>query len=210
MFRRQGQQPKPPVNRTLAEQRAHLAREVVETLLFVALVFLIVHVTVGAFRVQGTNGSSPMSPELSIGQSVLVNKAAYLFGGPSRGDVVVYVNPSTGDTSTPFIGRIVGVPGDTVTITATSVQLDGVTLREPYVHVTAGQTENSGANSTKLGNDQYFILNDNRVGTDSSDSRSFGPVPRQNIVGKAVLVFWPLSQRQWISNYSSVFEGIHQ
>jgi signal peptidase I len=158
-----------------------------------------------------------MAPELSVGQSVLVNKSAYLFGGPSRGDVVVFVSPCSRDTSHPLIGRVIGIPGDTIDISATSTQLDGVTLNEPYVHVPAGQTENATIVApTKLEKDKYFILDDNRanfpnVGScnDDTDSRGFGAVPRSNIVGKAVLVFWPLSQRAWISNYSNVFNGIH-
>lgn len=212
MLRRQGKQPK-PVNRTVAEQRAHLAREVVETLLFVGLVFLIVRVSTQAFRV----ANSKMAPQLQQSQSVLVNKAAYLLGSPGRGDVVLFVSPCSGDSGHPLVGRIVAVPGDTITLTATSVAVNGVTLNEPYVHVPTGTAENSiVVPALKLQDDQYYILDDNRtIGAgdpsncqQDSDSRSFGVVPRQNIQGKAVVVFWPFDQRHWISNYSDVFNNV--
>jgi signal peptidase I len=203
------------VNRTAAEQRAHLAREVVETLLFVGLVFLIVHVTMQAFRVT----SNKMAPQLQPSQFVLVNKAAYLLGSPGRGDVVIFASPCSGDSDHPLVGRVIAVPGDTVTLTATSVAVNGVTLTEPYVKVPTGTAENAVVvPSMKLNSDQYYILDDNRAAgsgdpsncQQDSDSRSFGTVPRQNIQGKAVLVFWPFGVRHWVGNYSDVFSGVNK
>lgn len=214
MLRRQGKQQK-PVNRTVAEQRAHLAREVVETLLFVGLVFLIVHVTIQAFRVT----DSKMAPQLQQSQFVLVNKAAYLLGSPGRGDVVIFASPCSGDSEHPLVGRVIAVPGDTITLTATSVAVNGVTLDESYVHVPSGTAENAViVPALKLNADQYYILDDNRTAGNgepgncklASDSRSFGAVPRQNIQGKAVVAFWPFDQRHWVSNYADVFDGVNK
>jgi signal peptidase I len=208
------------VNVAATQQRAHLAREVVETLLFVGLVFFIIHVTVQTNRVEDTT----MAPQLKPGQSFLVNKAAYFFGGPSHGDVVVFTSPCSGDASQPLIGRVIAVPGDTVQYNATGIQVNNVQLNEPYVHLPEGTAEFATVlPPTKLADNQYFILDDNRINTsgtpasggsvncqNESDSRTFGSVPRQNIQGKAVLVFWPLDQREWISNYSSVFNGVEK
>lgn len=193
---------KPPVSRTVAMQRAHLKREIVETLLFVGLIFLIVHVAVQTYRIPDTS----MRPALKPEQLVAVNKTAYLFSSPSRGDVVVFVDPTHLDQQ--LIERVVAVPGDTVEISPSSVIVNGVTLQEPYVDVPAGVSENPRVVSRfQLRPNQYYLLNDSRLV--SNDSRTFGPVSRGNIIGKAVLVFWPLSQWAGVSTYSSTFSAVN-
>ncbi len=187
-------------NRAASDQRAHLMREIVETLLFVGLVFIIVHFAVESSRIQDTS----MEPQLHVDQLVIVNKAAYLLAGPSRGDVVLYESPAD---LKPAIARVVAVPGDTVTVTASHVLVNGVQLHEPYVQVPFGVAENPVVVPTlKLGQHQYFVLNDSRLV--KGDSRTLGPVPGSNIVGKVVLVFWPISQLHSVSNYSNVFAGV--
>lgn len=193
-----------PVHRAVAEQRAHLAREILEVLLFAGLILFIVHFAVDSVRIADTI----MSPELQPDQIVLVNSKAYAFGGPSRGDVVLMANPQ--DPTQQVLRRVIAVPGDTLSLTATSVIVDGVTLKEPYINVPAGQAQNNIVLSPKtLGPNEYYVLGDNRVQSGGSDSRSFGIVPAQNIVGKAVMVFWPFSAFHWISSYSSVFSNVH-
>lgn len=193
--------PARPVTRKMAEQRAHLMREIVETLLFVGLVFLIVHFAVQTYRVADTS----MSPQLKPDQLVVVNKAAYLFSDPQRGDVVVFDNPS--NVSQQLIERIIAIPGDTITITASTVAVNGVTLNEPYISVPSGQAQSTAIVPTKkLGPNQYWVMNDSRL--TANDSRTFRELPRSNIVGKAVLIFWPLSQISGISTYPSVYSGV--
>ena len=191
-----------------ALRRAHFMREVVETLLFVGLVFLIVHFAVNPYRVTGTN----MAPQLQPDQIIVVNRVAYVFSGPSRGDVVVYVDPA--DTSKQLIGRVIAVPGDTIAITASGVQVNGVNLNETYVQeVTGGNGEPLVVANTKLKTDHYWIMNDSRLAEDISgqfeDSRGFGPIARQNIIGRAAIIFWPLNNFSGISNFSNVFKGVH-
>jgi signal peptidase I len=198
--------PAPVLTRTAAERRAHLMRELVETLLFVGLVFLIVQFAVKPYRVGGN-----MQPQLQPDQLVVVNKVAYLFSSPSRGDVVVYVNP--GALSEQLIGRVIAVPGDTLTITATEVIVNGVSLSEGQYVAQAAGGGGKIIPPTKLGKDDYWIMNDARLAQDAQghfkDSRDLGPIARPNIVGKAVIVFWPLSNLAGISTFPSVFAGIH-
>lgn len=190
----------PPSYRTLM-QRAHLKREIVETLLFVAIIFFVVHISIQTFLVSDTS----MQPTLKNDELVIVNKMSFAFGGPSRGDVVLFYDPN--DLSRQYLARVVAVPGDTITIAPDSVVVDGKTLNEPYVSVPAGESENPKiVPQLTLGPDQYYVLNDSRIA--SSDSRNFGPIPRNNIVGKAVLVFWPLGSFGGISTYSGVFSGL--
>jgi signal peptidase I len=192
-----------PVNRTVTEQRAHLAREIVETLVLVGIIFFIVHAAIDSRSIV----DSAMAPGFQPGQFVLVNKIAYLFAGPSRGEVVLFADPRN-PKADPRMGRIVGVPGDTVSVTPTSVAINGVTLNEPYTQIPPGTTENSVIASVKLSTDQYYVILDSRQRTDANDSRGFGVLPRSNILGKAVAVFWPLKDFHWVNTYSNTFSGV--
>lgn len=198
------QTPARPVNRAVSMQRAHLARELVETLLLVGLIFVIVHFTIQSFSV----GDNSMGTTLQPNQTVLVNTKAFIFGGPGRGDVVVLTTDPANPNAT-IARRVVGIPGDTVAISATSIIVNGVTLKEPFIHVPPGSAQNSTLQApVKLGARQYFVLADSRLGTDSTDSRGFGPIPQNDIIGKAVMVFWPLNQFHWIDTYSDAYSNI--
>lgn len=178
-------------------------REVVETVLLTLLIFFAVHFSVQPFRVDGPS----MQPGLHTGEYVVVNLLTYDFTAPQRGDVIVFHPPDSPDT--PYVKRIVAIPGDMVSVTADAIYVNGVKLNEPYISALApGQPENPTViPSLKLDKDQYFVLGDNRI--NSQDSRFFSrPVTRQMIVGKAELVIWPVTSLQWIRNYSSVFAGI--
>jgi signal peptidase I len=179
-------------------------REILETLLFIGLVFVIVHFTIQSNQVQDAS----MSPALQQQELIAVNKAAYLFGGPSRGDVVVFVDPN--DLKTERVERVIAVPGDTISITASQVIVNGATLQEPYVTVPQGVEENPTiVPSYKLGSNQYWVMPDART-LAGHDSRNFGAIARGNIVGKAVVVFWPLKDFRGIPNYSNVFSAANK
>ena len=198
------QSPARPVNRAVSMQRAHLARELVETLLLVGLIFVIVHFTIQSFSV----GDTSMGAALQPNQTVLINKQAYLFGGPGRGDVVV-ITTDPSDPNATYARRVVGLPGDTISVSATSVIVNGIALNEPFIQVPPGSAQNSTLRApTKLGPNQYFVLADSRLGNDRTDSRGFGPVSRSNIIGRAVMVFWPLSQFHWIDTHSDDYSNI--
>ena len=194
---------------TPAERRAHLMRELVEVVLFVGIVFVIVQFAIKPYRVTGTN----MYPQIAPEQIIVVNRTSYILSGPGRGDVVVYTSPA--DTTTQLIGRVIAVPGDTIALNATQVLVNGVALNETYVQSVPGES-NSIVQPVKLASGQYFIMNDSRGnGTKLpdgtifyADSRSFGPVPRSNIVGRAAIVFWPLSSFGGVSTFSSVFKNV--
>jgi signal peptidase I len=184
--------------------RTNYVREIIETIVLTAIVFLVVHASAQPFRIDGPS----MQPGLHTGNYVLVSPILYAFGGsPQRGDVVVFHPPS--DPSESFVKRVIGIPGDTVTITPDAVIVNGKSISEPYLNQQGknvvpecGQV----LTNVKIAPDQYLVLGDNRG--DSEDSRCFGSVPRQNIVGKAVLMVLPLNQFHWLNTYTSVFAGI--
>jgi signal peptidase I len=198
--------------------------ELVETLLLAALIFFAVRAVAQNFRVEG----SSMEPGLHNGQYLLVNKAVYfkinletlsryipfiepgdhpqrfLFRAPKRGDVIVFRFPL--DPSRDFIKRVIGLPGDTVqvegcdrlrdTCTGGGVFVDGARLDEPYVadpgrYDYARQVVPNGA---------YFVLGDNR--NSSYDSHEWGFLAEGDIIGQAMLSYWPLGDFGGVGNRS--------
>jgi signal peptidase I len=192
----------PTYNHRAAQQRAHLMREVVEVLVFIGVTFLIVNFTIKAYLIPPNAG---MSPQLAENQWVLVNKAAYYFGGPGRGDVVVFYSPADKQLS---IKRVIAVPGDTITLTATTVSVNKYTLNEPYISTLKGDSQNPVIVNEKIPAGHYYVMGDDRIPSAGADSRAFDAVDGRNIIGKAVLVFWPLNSFHFISSYGDVFSKV--
>lgn len=177
-------------------KRSHLAREIVETIALTILIFLAIRFTIQSYHVEGPS----MQPNLHTDEYVVVNKVAYVIHGPERGDVIVFHYPL--DTTQDFIKRVIAVPGDTVDINSTQVRVDNVLLNEPYISSPA----NPVAKSWTVPSNYYFVMGDNRP--DSTDSRFWGFVPKDYIVGKAVVVSWPFSNWQFINTYSAIYTQI--
>jgi signal peptidase I len=175
-------------------------REVIEVIIFVVLVFLIVHFALAVRTIVDPK----MSPALKQGQWVAINQMAYIFGTPSRGELVLMADPS--NNSNVMIRRVIGLPGDTITLTATTVAVNGVTLTESYVQANPGVPANPVVGNFTVPKDSFYVLGDNR--TEADDSRQFGIVPRQNISGKALAVYWPLSSFHFLSDYAAVFSNV--
>jgi signal peptidase I len=175
-----------------------LLLDALEVAIITTLIFLIARVFVQNYQVDGPS----MTPTLLNNEYILVNKVDYDLHTPQRGDVIVFKYPR--DTSRDFVKRVIGIPGDTVTVSAEGVvTVDGVTLKEPY---TNDLLNIYGPEKVTLGAGQYFVLGDNRG--DSSDSRDWGPVPQSDIIGKAEFVYWPLSDIHPLHDWSGNFAGI--
>lgn len=167
--------------------------DLTETVVIGLSLFLIVYL----FLVQPhqVNGSS-MVPNFETGEYVLTDKVSYRFNQPQRGDVVVFHAPPeakcpTG-TGCDFIKRVIGVPGDTIEVKNNAYYVNGQELDEPYIPDSFAI--NPGAytrdRAVVLKEDEYFVSGDNRPF--SSDSRAWGPVIKNEIVGKAFFVYWPI------------------
>ncbi len=109
------------------EKRYRLVREVIETIVLTLLMFLVINLAVQNFDVDGHS----MEPNLHDQERLMVDKWTYMFHAPARGDIVVFVAPP--QPTLDYVKRIVGVPGDTITIRGTTVIVDGVTLNETYI-----------------------------------------------------------------------------
>lgn len=160
-----------------------LIRDLLLSLVIALIVILFLYQPV---KVEGTS----MMPSLVDQERIFINKFVYRLGlgAIERGDTVVFWSPT--DPSKSYIKRVVGLPGDIVEIRAGSVFVNGGLLAEPYVP--DDYRDRSNHPRTLVHPNHYFVLGDHR--TSSNDSRNWGVVPRQNIYGKAVFVYWPLDR----------------
>ena len=164
--------------------------EIVETIVMTILIFAAVRLLVQNFRIEGNS----MEPNLHNGQYLIIEKMSYRFGEPQRGDIIVFHYPN--NPKRDFIKRIIGVPGETVEIRQGQIYIGGQLLPEPYYPNTGTYNWGPGV----VGEDEYFVLGDNR--NNSSDSHSWGMLPKDMIVGKAWFTYWPTSDWGLIPHYA--------
>jgi signal peptidase I len=157
-----------------------------DLLLSVVLAILVILFVWQPVKVEGTS----MMPSLENQERIFINKFVYRFGigDIQRGDMVVFWFP--GDPSKSYIKRIIGLPGDSVEIADGQVSVNGQKLHEDYVLPSYRDTQSM--EPERVPPDHYFVLGDHRVS--SNDSRSWGPVHRRYIYGKAVFAYWPLEK----------------
>ena len=182
-----------------------IVRELIEAILLALVVFVAIQTSVQNFKVEG----SSMQPTLEGGQYLLVNKLVYFkidqerlsriipfwkvdnsdesfaVHPPKSGEVIVFHFPR--DPSRDFVKRVIGVPGDWVEIRRGTVYVNGESLDEPYIITQDSQD----MGQVFLDEKEYFVMGDNRSG--SNDSRNWGSVPEELILGKVWIVYWPLS-----------------
>ena len=185
--------------------RRHLwIRQLLETITLILLMVLAIRLALQNFHIEGQS----MEPTLHNQEYIIVDKASYFLHSPERGDVIVFRYPI--DPQENFIKRIIAIPGDTVTIVNKTVLVNGVTLQEPYINKNDPFAPYPSFQTWHIGTNQYFVLGDNRG--NSSDSRVWGLVPRQNIIGKADLVYWPVDVNNFglLPDVSNVFAKVHQ
>lgn len=177
-----------------------LLKEILSTSIYLLIVLIITYLLI-VFVVQRTvvNGSS-MEPTLygtdandpdKVGDNLLVDKISYRFGDPQRFDIIVFPYRYTGEY---FIKRIIGLPGETVRIDEEgNIYINGEILKEGYgkeIIAYAGRAEQE----ILLGEDEYFVLGDNRNNSKDSRDPSVGNISRDEIIGRAWLRIWPLNR----------------
>ena len=170
----------PPDRRRARSVAGGALRDLFGTILPAVGIALLIHVFLAqATRVYGQS----MEPSLHTNERLVVEKLSYRFHGPRRGDIVVLHDPTGGPEL--LIKRVVGLPGERVTMFDGRVAIDGAPLEEPYLsQPTLGQ-----GRSWLVPPLSVFVMGDNRGA--SRDSRIFGPVPMEQLVGRAVFRYWP-------------------
>jgi signal peptidase I len=184
------------LSRTVEARRARrvpgVIFEIVETVVLTAVIFGLIQAFVAQpFEVR----QESMAPGLEPGQNVLVDKLTPRWDPYKRLDIVVFTPPSvwTEATGSPFIKRVIGVGGDEVEIRDGLVFVNGSELAEPYLDKRTGDSGLSaadGPNRWLVPTGDLFVMGDNR--TNSIDSRVFGPIPSEDVLGRAWLRYWPL------------------
>lgn len=162
----------------------------IQTLVVFGAIFALIYLFIA--QPHKVSGSS-MYPTFYNGDYILTDKISYRTGQPKYGDVIVLQNPK--DQSQDFIKRIIGLPGDIVMVQSGQVFLNGKPLTEKYLPegtTTRGGTFLPEGTSYKVRPDEYFVMGDNRE--HSSDSREWGILTRQEIVGKVFFRYFPLAR----------------
>ena len=205
-----GEETSPPSRQGSGTPLRAMLQEILETILFTLLIFFLVRTVIQNFRVDGAS----MEPNLHTGQYIMVNRLiyfhldlniprrwlqregdveprlAYLFHLPRRGDIVVFEYPR--DSSRDFIKRVIGLPGEMVEIRDHQALINGIPLQEPYLPESA-TTQMGDMAPVQVPANTVFVMGDNRG--NSSDSRNWGPLPLNRIVGQAWFTYWP--SRYW-------------
>ena len=152
--------------------------DLAETIVLSVVLFLGINAVTARVLVEGYS----MRPTLDDGEYILVNKMSFRSNLPDYGDVIVFHFPISPDQD--FIKRVVALPGDVVDVHNGQVRVLYLLLEEPYI---AADPHYVG--TWQVPDGHVFVLGDNR--NNSSDSHSWGPVPMENVIGKAIFVYWP-------------------
>ena len=185
----------PPATPPAGRRALGCVLEIVETLVLTLILFWVIQSFVAQpFQVQQFS----MQNTIQDGQFVLVDRLTPHFDHYHRGDIIVFTPPQAVDESPdqkPFIKRIIGVEGDTVSIHDGKVFVNGIELDEPYVYKgTDGKPQTTepedGTSTWTIGPGQLFVMGDHRQR--SSDSRVFGPIAVDKVIGRAWLRYWPI------------------
>ena len=161
--------------------------DILETLILAVVLYFGINAVSVRVRVDGFS----MNPTLQDGEYILVNRLAYKIGNPVRGDIVVFSFPM--DPKQDLIKRVIGLPGESISVQDGKVMINGIPLEEPYI---AAPPIYNGTWEVPEG--QLFVLGDNR--NESKDSHEWGLLPLENVVGRAVLIYWPPPEWQLIDH----------
>ncbi|MFV1948389.1 MAG: signal peptidase I [Anaerolineales bacterium] len=165
--------------------------DILETLLLSVVLFFLINALSARIKIDG----SSMEPNLHHGEFVIVSKINYRIGEPERGDVVVFDFPR--NITQEYIKRIVGLPGEQIRIEDGNVYVNGLLLTEPYL-----MKDPHYEGEWVVPENALFVLGDNR--NNSSDSHNWGMVPMENVIGEALLVYWPPSEWRLINGTNPV------
>jgi signal peptidase I len=170
--------------------------DIIETVVLALAIFVLVYLfLVQPHQVRGNS----MYPTFHDGEYLLTDKLSYRLGEPGRGDVIVFQAPQNQEYD--YIKRIIGLPGDRVKIKNSQVYINGELLDESYLpedFTTSGGSFLSEDEEVVIPEGEYLVLGDNR--SHSSDSREWGDVPIENIIGKALFRYWPLNKLGLVGN----------
>ncbi|MEA4908750.1 MAG: signal peptidase I [Chloroflexi bacterium] len=157
--------------------------ETLQTILLALVLYLLIDAVVARVRVENIS----MKPTLDPGEFIIVNKLAYRLGDFQRGDIIIFHFPQ--NVQDDYIKRVIGLPEDVIDVRNGTVHVNGQPMDEPYI-----VTPPEYMGEWIVPDDTLFVLGDNR--NQSSDSHIWGFVPIENVIGRALVVYWPLDKMQ--------------
>ena len=170
--------------------------EILETVVFIGSLFIVIYLFIA--QPNQVKGES-MMPTFQNGNYIFTSKVTYKLRNPQRGDVIVFHSPGNPDIE--YIKRVIGLPGDTVLLKNTEVFVNGRKLNEPYTSDITLPLPNGYAQEDvpiSVPEDYYFVMGDNRP--HSSDSRDFGPITYESIIGQVFYRYFPTDKMGIIRN----------
>jgi signal peptidase I len=171
-------------------------RENVESFAIAVLTILFIMIfVVRSYKVQGQS----MEPTIHEGEMLMINRYIFNFRPPKTGDIVVIIPP--GDPKRKYIKRVIGGPRQTVRVENSKLYVDNMEMKEPYIR----ETMQTGDFTEQVPDGCIFVMGDNRNNsTDSRNAGIVGFVPLKNVVGKAIFIFWPITDVKILQlpNYS--------
>jgi signal peptidase I len=177
--------------------------DILEVIVFAIAIFLFIYLLV--LQPHKIKGDS-MQPNFPNGEYLLTDKVSYRFGEPERGDVVVFEPP--GSDGEEYIKRIVGLPGEELSVQDGKLYINGNMLAESYISETLKTSGGAFLNendTVTVPSDNYFVLGDNRIA--SSDSRMWGFVKKDKITGRAWIIYWPPPKVGLVEKVTYGYEG---
>ena len=181
------QQVPPEAESGQASDWKRILLDILETLILAVVLYFGINAISARVRVDGFS----MNPSLQDGEYILVSKLSYKTGEPERGDIVVFRFPL--DPKQDLIKRVIGLPGESITVRDGKVTINGTPLEEPYI---AAPPIYNGTWTVPEG--QLFVLGDNR--NESKDSHEWDFLPLENVIGKAILIYWPPPRWEFINH----------
>lgn len=156
----------------------YITRGTIRELVIMVAIMILAELFTPRFLVAGPS----MQPSFWDDERIIASRIPYLLSEPERGDIVVF------SREVPLIKRVIGLPGETIEFRQTELYINNVEIEEPYINEPCLLSSCPDGIWT-LSSDEYFVMGDNR--NHSNDSRSFGPIHRNKIIGEALIRFWP-------------------
>jgi signal peptidase I len=182
------------------EKEKSMIREILSWILYIVIVIALTYVVVTYVGQRTEVKGESMMKTLSDGDNLIVDKISYRFRDPERYDIIVF--PFAYEEDTYYIKRIIGLPGETISIVDGYVYINGEPLGEDYGREVMMDYDGTAyeMDPVELGEDEYFVLGDNRNNSTDSRDPSVGVLTRDDLIGRAWIRIWPLSDFGVIEN----------
>lgn len=171
--------------------KSDMVKETLSFILYIAIVFLVTYLVIHYVGQRTQVSGTSMEYTLSDGDNLIVDKITYRFRDPQRFDIIVF--PFQYKENTYYIKRIIGLPGETVQILDGDIYINGEILEENYGKETM-VSSGRAVNEIELGEDEYFVLGDNRNHSEDSRFEDVGNIKRSDIIGRAFIRIWPFNR----------------